>query len=177
MQGRHLKAEIKAVGMWRETKDTFKSRLKEMEPSNVLPLLLNLVSCFLFMCNNYIIEPSSAYYANALGSSDAMSGLMMGAAPWFALVSAIGYSYWTNYNYKSHGSDSLALLLNEGRLIRIQGCPIYLHTEGALVIRARYSAVLSSYNYYELSAAYRRFHEGDFYTDLSDIWLCYPREL
>jgi hypothetical protein len=106
MRGRHLKAEVRAVAAWRETrndtkKDTFKSRLQEMEPSNVLPLLLNLMSCFLFMCNNYIIEPSSAYYANALGSSDALSGIMIGAAPWFALISAIGYSYWTNYNYKT----------------------------------------------------------------------------
>jgi hypothetical protein len=106
MRGRHLKAEIKLVADWRETrngpeKDTFKSRLQEMEPSNVLPLLLNLISCFLFMCNNYIIEPSSAYYANALGSSDAYAGIMIGAAPWFALISAIGYSYWTNYNYKT----------------------------------------------------------------------------
>jgi hypothetical protein len=35
MRGRHLKAEIKAVAAWRETrkgpeKDTFKSRLQEM---------------------------------------------------------------------------------------------------------------------------------------------------
>jgi len=50
--------------------------------------------------NNYIIEPSSAYYANALGSSDALSGIMMGMAPWFALTSAVGYSVWTNSSYK-----------------------------------------------------------------------------
>ena len=52
------------------------------------------------MMNNYIIEPSSAYYAEALGSSDALSGMMIGMAPWFALASSIVYSYWTNYNYK-----------------------------------------------------------------------------
>eukprot|EP00536_Pseudo-nitzschia_multiseries_P011300 jgi/Psemu1/205449/e_gw1.376.49.1 len=71
-----------------------------MDPANVWPLVLNLVSCFLFMMNNYIIEPSSAYYANALGSSDALSGIMMGMAPWFALTSAVGYSVWTNTSYK-----------------------------------------------------------------------------
>lgn len=109
MKGRHLKAELRTVAKWRETKmfpptvqypETFGSRLKELNPENVFPLMLNLLSCFFFMMNNYIIEPSSAYYANALGSSDALSGIMIGAAPWFAMLSAVGYSYWTNYNYK-----------------------------------------------------------------------------
>ena len=112
MRGRHFKRELKVIAKWRQTKDfvhfsieedqrgTFKQNLKEVKPENVFPLFLNLVSCFLFMMNNYIIEPSSAYYAEALGSSDALSGLMIGAAPWFALVSSVVYSYWTNYNYK-----------------------------------------------------------------------------
>jgi fucose permease len=47
------------------------------------------------MCNSYIIETSSAYHANALGSSDAFSGIMIGAAPLSALISAIGYKYKT----------------------------------------------------------------------------------
>jgi Major Facilitator Superfamily len=109
MKGRHLKAELRTVAKWRETgsfpstaqyPDTFSRRLKQLNPENVFPLFLNLLSCFFFMMNNYIIEPSSAYYANALGSSDALSGIMIGAAPWFAMLSAVGYSYWTNYNYK-----------------------------------------------------------------------------
>lgn len=109
MKGRHLKAELRTVAKWRETgsfpstaqyPDTFARRLKQLNPENVFPLFLNLLSCFFFMMNNYIIEPSSAYYANALGSSDALSGIMIGMAPWFAMLSAVGYSYWTNYNYK-----------------------------------------------------------------------------
>jgi predicted MFS family arabinose efflux permease len=52
------------------------------------------------MMNKYIIEPSSAYYAEALGSSDALSGLMIGMAPSFTLSSSVGYSYWTNHSYK-----------------------------------------------------------------------------
>lgn len=105
MRGRHLKAEMKAIAKWRETRiipaeDEETLGAKKMNPENVLPLLLNLFSCFLYMMNNYIIEPSSAYYANALGSSDALSGIMIGASPWFALVSSIGYSVWTNYSYK-----------------------------------------------------------------------------
>lgn len=86
MRGRHLKREIKIIGKWRETKDlshfsiqadlkgTFKQNLKDIKPENAFPLFLNLVSCFLFMMNNYIIEPSSAYYAEALGSSDGHDG-------------------------------------------------------------------------------------------------------
>mmetsp|Transcript_6237 Transcript_6237/g.7663 ORF Transcript_6237/g.7663 Transcript_6237/m.7663 type:complete len:827 (+) Transcript_6237:119-2599(+) len=115
MRGRHLKKEMRAVSKWTVSKSAssltiekrdkgksggFGSRMKDLEPENVLPLILNLVSCFLFMMNNYIIEPSSAYYANALGSSDALSGIMIGAAPWFALVSAVGYSFWTNTSFK-----------------------------------------------------------------------------
>ena len=69
--------------------------LREVRPENALPLFLSRVSCFLFMMNNYIIEPSFAYYAGALGSSDALSGLMIGMAPWFALSSSVGYSCWT----------------------------------------------------------------------------------
>ena len=86
MRGVHLKMEMKAIAKWREThefsskyvkgkeEDSLAAKLKTMEPENVFPLFLNLLSCFLFMMNNYIIEPSSAYYAEALGSSDALSG-------------------------------------------------------------------------------------------------------
>lgn len=104
LRGRHLKKEIQAVAVSRKTrqkKPTKTSIFDELEPSNVVPLLLNLISCFLFMMNNYIIEPSSAYYANALGASDALSGIMIGGAPVFALMSAVVYSFWTNQSYKA----------------------------------------------------------------------------
>lgn len=102
LKGRHLKAEIKSISEWRQTREvpTEEDLSRKMDPRNVFPLFLNLVSCFLFMMTNYIIEPSSAYYANALGASDALSGIMIGMAPWFALVSAVAYSMWTNTNYK-----------------------------------------------------------------------------
>ena len=106
-KGRHLKQEMRSLAKWRATKTLpppahhhQDSKTNNMDPKNIWPLVLNLSSCFLFMMNNYIIEPSSAYYANALGSSDALSGIMIGAASWFALVSAVAYSFWTNYSYK-----------------------------------------------------------------------------
>jgi hypothetical protein len=107
-QVRGFKKEMKSLAVWRERPlgaatpgdEDGSSLTGAMDPANVWPLVLNLISCYLFMMNNYIIEPSSAYYANALGSSDAMSGIMMGMAPWFALLSAVGYSVWTNTSYK-----------------------------------------------------------------------------
>lgn len=106
-QVRGFKKEMKALAVWMEQPlgiggagDEEESSTGGLDPKNVWPLVLNLVSCYLFMMNTYIIEPSSAYYANALGSSDAMSGIMMGMAPWFALMSAVGYSLWTNTSYK-----------------------------------------------------------------------------
>lgn len=122
MKGRHLKEEMKAIGKWRETRA---SPIQEeddsckMDPQNVFPLFLNLLSCFLFMMTNYIIEPSSAYYANALGSSDALSGLMIGLAPWFALISAVLYSMWTNACYK-HPILFAGFLMTIGNLL--YGC-------------------------------------------------------
>ena len=122
MRGRHLKNEIEVVAKWRSSKDfghfaidlkdddprrrsssssSFRRNLSEIKEENVFPLFLNLVSCFLFMMNSYIIEPSSAHYAEALGSLDAVAGLMLGATPLFALTSCIAYSFWTNYNYRN----------------------------------------------------------------------------
>jgi hypothetical protein len=104
-QIRGFKKEMRSLALWRERPEAEDDEkgiiaIGEMDPANVWPLVLNLVSCYLFMMNNYIIEPSSAYYANALGSSDALSGIMMGMAPWFAMTSAVGYSIWTNKSYK-----------------------------------------------------------------------------
>ena len=66
LRGRHLKREIHAVGVWKQTKEfhhfsgngtkgSFKENLKEISPENVFPLFLNLLACFFFMMNNYII--------------------------------------------------------------------------------------------------------------------------
>lgn len=111
-RGRHLKKQISIISTWNKTKDfshfslpvkegeSFRDKLKDLEPQNIFPLVVNVLACFLFMMNNYIISPSSAYYVEALGCNDALSGIMVGAAPLFAMSSSIVYSYWTNYNYK-----------------------------------------------------------------------------
>ena len=64
-------------------------------------LALNILGCFLYMMNYYIVHPSSAQYANALGLSDAMSGLIIGAMPWAAMFSSFAYSVWSNSCYRA----------------------------------------------------------------------------
>ena len=60
----------------------------------------------------YIVEPSSTRYANALGTSDAMSGLIIGAMPWAAIGSAVAYSVWSNRTYRAPLLTSCALLVS-----------------------------------------------------------------
>lgn len=85
MRGRHFKKEIAMIVKWRASHEfmldsneddhaSISEKIKLLKPENIFPLFLNLLSCFFFMMNNYVIEPSSAYYAEALGSSDALSG-------------------------------------------------------------------------------------------------------
>ncbi|KAL7522716.1 hypothetical protein ACHAWX_007399 [Stephanocyclus meneghinianus] len=81
-----------------------------------LALFMNILACFFYMMNYYIVEPSSTRYANALGMGDAMSGLIIGAMPWAAIMSAIVYSIWSNHNYR-HPLLTSGVLLMSGNLI------------------------------------------------------------
>jgi hypothetical protein len=69
----------------------------EMKISN----WLNLLSTFLYMTNYYIVAPSSASYAEKLGSDASVSGIIIGMTPVAALVSTVLYSWWTSYSYKA----------------------------------------------------------------------------
>jgi hypothetical protein len=74
-------------------------------------LLVNILGCFFYMMNYYIVGPSSVEYANYLGEADAMSGLIIGAMPWAALISAFMYSIWTNHSYRTPLLASGVLLI------------------------------------------------------------------
>jgi len=63
------------------------------------------------MMNYYIVGPSSVEYANYLGEADAMSGLIIGAMPWAALISAFMYSIWSNHSYRTPLLASGVLLI------------------------------------------------------------------
>jgi len=125
MRGKSLKSTLLVVAQWREARNTHRYGLRgdltPVDPSQWfggfcgeaqpqpqctsfkanLALFLNILACFLYMMNYYIVEPSSTRYANALGMGDAMSGLIIGAMPWAAIFSAVAYSIWSNTNYKS----------------------------------------------------------------------------
>jgi len=130
MRGKSLKSSLLVVAQWRETRNAYRHRptkqgngydglrdeqwldgfCGESQPPSPQPcgsfkesfsLFLNILACFLYMMNYYIVEPSSTRYANALGVGDSMSGLIIGAMPWAAISSAIVYSVWSNRCYKA----------------------------------------------------------------------------
>lgn len=103
IRGKTLKKEIDILAKWREAKTLPSedvSEFADLDRKNVYPIVLNLISCFLYMMGGYIVEPSSAYYVNALGKNDAMAGMIIGLMPWAALFSAVAYSFWSNHSYK-----------------------------------------------------------------------------
>jgi len=73
-------------------------------------LILMLFATFLYQANQYVIGPTSGMYASMLGESEAMSGLIIGLSPMAALISAVVFSAWTNYSFKSPLIVSLVFL-------------------------------------------------------------------
>ncbi|CAB9521859.1 SPX domain-containing membrane protein OsI [Seminavis robusta] len=63
--------------------------------------LLNLLSTFFYMTNYYIVAPTSANYADKLGSDSSIASIIIGMTSVAALVSTLLYSWWTSYSYKS----------------------------------------------------------------------------
>jgi len=133
MRGKSLKSSLLVVAQWRDARKANLYGIKR-EPDEVneswfggfcrehqlspkssvntfFSLALNILSCFLYMMNYYIVGPSSVQYANALGAKDAMSGLIIGAMPWAALVSAVIFSIWSNKSYRSPLIASGVLLI------------------------------------------------------------------
>jgi len=107
-RGVSLKKEMKFFARWKnkhqvkfELHSTPKKK-KEKDFKQYLkgPLILNLISQFLYMMNHYIVEPSSTQYIHSLGGHDALSGLLISMSPWAALLSAFVYSLWSNKSYR-----------------------------------------------------------------------------
>eukprot|EP00903_Cladosiphon_okamuranus_P007004 g6815.t1 len=76
----------------------------EREPTNrelhKPSAFINLTTTFLYMTNYYIVGPTSAEYAAALGGSPAISGLIIGMTPIAACFSCLLYSWWTNTSFR-----------------------------------------------------------------------------
>lgn len=69
-------------------------------PGSSSELLLVLAHTFLFMCNLFVVAPSSSLLARLLGQSAAVSGLIIGMSPLAAFASAYAYSAWTNRSFR-----------------------------------------------------------------------------
>lgn len=63
-----------------------------------LALGLNLLSTFIFMVNYYVVVPSSSQYCSALGAPPSFSGIVVGILPAAACLSAVAYSYATQFS-------------------------------------------------------------------------------
>jgi len=119
MRGASLTDDMQQISDWRKGRNLI---LSPPEPKPTLSfkqrfaLGLNLVSGFFYCMNYYIVEPSSTSYVNALGCSDAMSGLLIGMMPLAALASAMAYSIWTNTSFRSPLLVS-SMLLVAGNLV------------------------------------------------------------
>jgi hypothetical protein len=73
----------------------------QLEQSRInISNVLNLGSSMLYMCNYYIVAPTSASYAERLGGKAALASMIIGMTPVAALVSTILFSWWTNHSYK-----------------------------------------------------------------------------
>jgi len=87
---------------FREDQDPKRAReLMEKTKRQKISSFLNLVSTFLYMTNYYIVAPTSGLYAESLGSSPALAGIIIGMTPIAALVASFLYGWWSNYSYKS----------------------------------------------------------------------------
>eukprot|EP00980_Cylindrotheca_fusiformis_P024592 scaffold12118_cov138-Cylindrotheca_fusiformis.AAC.9 len=74
---------------------------KDMTRAQRISSFLNLCSTFLYMTNYYIVAPTSGDYADKLGSTQAMAGIIIGMTPNAALIATVLYGWWSNYSYKS----------------------------------------------------------------------------
>ncbi|CAN0408862.1 unnamed protein product [Ascophyllum nodosum] len=70
---------------------------RDLHPTSAF---INLATTFAYTTNYYIVGPTSAEYAAALGGSPAVSGLIIGMTPIAACVSCLFYSWWTNRSFR-----------------------------------------------------------------------------
>ncbi|CAK9020487.1 SPX domain-containing membrane protein Os04g0573000 [Durusdinium trenchii] len=73
----------------------------ENDEDDVVSQYINLASTFFYLCNYNINLPTSAEYAAHLGLHPSASGVIVAMTPMAALISAVGYSYWSNYSFKA----------------------------------------------------------------------------
>eukprot|EP01135_Chromosphaera_perkinsii_P002596 Nk52_evm112s224 gene=Nk52_evmTU112s224 len=66
-----------------------------------MSLFLNILSVFLFMTNYYIVVPTTAEYAKRLHTKESFGSLILAVCAVASMVSAVIYSWWTNFAYRT----------------------------------------------------------------------------
>lgn len=66
-----------------------------------IDFVLNSASAFIYMVSYYCILPTAGSYAEALGSSKAASGVLIGGAPVAGILSSVFYSYLSSKGFKT----------------------------------------------------------------------------
>jgi hypothetical protein len=82
-------------------KEEVSGMLRKEEDYHFMSVQLNLMNTFLYMVNYYIVVPSSDDYAQLLHAPATLCGVIIGSMPLAALVSALVYSWWSNFSYTS----------------------------------------------------------------------------
>lgn len=72
---------------------------------------INLGSTFFYLCNYNICLPTSGEYAAHMGLEASTSGVIVAMTPVAALISAIAYSYWSNFSFRKPLLCSSVLLV------------------------------------------------------------------
>ncbi|KAG0605422.1 hypothetical protein M758_9G057600 [Ceratodon purpureus] len=80
-------------------KEEISRMLQKQEDYHFMSIQLNLMNTFLYMVNYYIVVPSSDDYAQQLHAPATLCGVIIGSMPLAALVSALVYSWWSNFSY------------------------------------------------------------------------------
>lgn len=84
-----------------EEESTIQSFKRLKADTSEISRAINTMCTFIYMMNYYIVAPTSADYAAALGEEAAFSGIIVGMTPVASLASAVLYSWWANRSYKS----------------------------------------------------------------------------
>lgn len=69
------------------------------EELDLVSLLLNLFSTFLYMVNTYIIVPTADNYSLSLGAAATVCGAVIGSMAVAQIFSSVYFSAWSNKSY------------------------------------------------------------------------------
>jgi len=94
-----------------EAEGEYEAQSNLEEEEDKISEYMNLASTFFYLANYNICLPTSGEYAVHLGLRPSVSGVIVAMTPIAALISAVVYSYWSNFSFKSPLMCSTLLLV------------------------------------------------------------------